>query len=100
MKTPPSNPDTHWENLLRQARSDVGPPVSLPALLRAVHQAPLAAQESWATEFSAFFSSGRIIPGCLAGATAFALLATWQVWDSWQTLPWVQLLDAAAGGAS
>jgi hypothetical protein len=100
MKIPHSDPDPRCENLLRQARSEVSPPLDIPALLRVVRHAPLGSQESWAVQLSEFFSSWHVIPGCLAGAMAFALLATWQAWDSWQTLPWVQLLDAAAGGAS
>ena len=100
MKTPSPNPESRWENLLNQARNDVGPATDVPALLRAVRQAPLAARESWAVEFSALFSSGRFIPGCFAGAAAFALIATWHIWDSLQALPWVQLLDTATGGAS
>jgi hypothetical protein len=100
MKTPPQNSDFRWENLLRQARADVGPPADLAALLRAVGQAPIAPRENWLAEFSALFSSGRFIPSCLAAAAAFAVVATWQVWDSWQTLPWVQLLDLSSGGAS
>jgi hypothetical protein len=100
MKTPPSDSDPHWEKLLRQARMDIAPPVDMPALLHAVRTASLAHPEDWASEFSALFSSGRFIPGCLAGAAAFALIATWQAWDSWQTMPWVQLLDVTIGGAS
>jgi len=100
MKTPPSNSDSRWDDLVRQARADVGPPVDLAALLRAVRQAPLEERRGWFTDFSALFSSARVISGCLAGAGAFALVATWQVWDSWQVLPWIQLLDVATGGAS
>lgn len=100
MKKSPFNPDSHWEKLLNAAQADVGPAADVPALLRAVRHAPVAARESWATEFSALFSSGRFIPGCLAGAAGFALIATWHVWDSLETVPWVQLLDTVTGGAS
>jgi hypothetical protein len=100
MKKPSSDSDPHWESLLLQARTDIAPPVDMPALLRAVRTAPLAQREDWASEFSALFSSGRFIPACLTGAAAFALIATWQVWDSWQALPWVQLLDVTTGGSS
>lgn len=100
MKTPPDNSKPQWENLLQKARADLAPPVDLPALLRAVRQAPVARRESWGEEFSALFSSGRIIPACFAGAAALALIATWQAWDAWQALPWVQLLDGSLGGAS
>jgi len=98
MKTPRPDSDSRWEKLLRQAQADAGPPADLTALLRAVRQAPPAAQAGWATEFTALFSSARIVSGCLAGATACALFTTWQVWDSWQALPWAQLLITAAGG--
>ena len=99
MNTSP-DPDSRWENLLRQAKADVGPSTDVAALLRAVRLEPMAQPRGWAEDFAALFASTRVIPGCLAGASAFALVATWQVWDSWQALPWVQLLDAAAGGAS
>jgi hypothetical protein len=99
MKTPPSNPDSHWENLVQQARADVGPPADLAALLRTVRQAPVAPREGWAAEFTALFAFGRIIPTCLAGAGACAMIASWQAWDSWQALPWAQLLTTATGGS-
>jgi hypothetical protein len=100
MKTPPSDSDQRWETLLKQARSDVGPPTDVPALLRVLHQPAVVARENWTTELAALFPTGRIFSGCLAGAAAFALIATWQVWDSWQDLPWVQLIDVTTGGAS
>jgi len=98
MKIPPSNFDPQWENLLKQARADVGPTVDTQALLRAVRLEPLAPRESWIAEFSALFSSGRVIPTCLAGACAFALIASWEAWNAWQEMPWAQLLDTATGG--
>jgi hypothetical protein len=100
---PPLEPsDPRWENLLRQARADVAPPVDVSALLRVVRQAELAplASQGWAAEISALFPSTRMIPGCLAAAAAFAAVATWHAWDSWQALPWMQLIDASTGGAS
>ncbi len=100
MKIPPSNFDPQWEALLKQARADTGPAADLPALLRVVRHAPFAPHESWGAEFAALFSSGRVIPTCLAGACAFALVATWQAWDTWQEMPWAQLLDTATGGGS
>lgn len=100
MNTPPSNSDSHWEKLLRQARSDVGPPADVAALLRVVRQAPAGAPESWFADFSALFSSSRAIGSCLAAASAFALVATYHVWDTLQVLPWVQLLDTVTGGGS
>jgi len=102
MNTPPDPSDLHWETLLRQARTDVAPPIDVSALLRVVQQErmvpPVAGD--WAAEISALFPSSRMIPGCLAAAAAFAAVATWNAWDSWQTLPWVQLLDVSTGGAS
>jgi hypothetical protein len=102
MKTPPSNRENRWENLVRQARADVGPPTDVAALLRVVLGVPRVSvpRESWIGDFSSLFPSARVIPACLAGATAFALVATWQAWDSWQAFPWVQLLDITSGGAS
>jgi hypothetical protein len=100
MKIPPANSDSRWEKLLRAARADAGPPADVPALLRAVRQASLGARASWTAEFTALFASGRVIAGCLAGASAFVLVASWHAWDAWQTVPWAQLLDAATGGGS
>ncbi|MEO6995078.1 MAG: hypothetical protein ABI273_15840 [Lacunisphaera sp.] len=101
MKNSPSDPDARWENLLNRARRDVGPTADLSASLRAIQHVELApAPTGWAADFSHLFSSGPVIPACLAGAAAFALIATWQVWDTWQTLPWVQLIDSAVGGSS
>jgi hypothetical protein len=100
MKTSPSDSDPNWEKLLRQARADVGPPADVPALLRAVRHAPPATRTGWAADFSALFATSRVITSCLAGASAFALVATWHVWDSWQALPWAQLLDTTVGGGS
>jgi len=101
MKNSPPDPDARWENLLNRARGDVGPTADLATSLRAIQPVQVVTMRSgWAADFSHLFSSGPVIPACLAGAAAFALIATWQVWDSWQTLPWVQLLDSAVGGSS
>jgi hypothetical protein len=101
MKNSPPDPDARWENLLNRARGDVGPTADLAASLRAIREVEITpTRTGWAADFSLLFSSGPVIPACLAGAAAFALLATWQAWDSWQTLPWVQLIDSAVGGSS
>ena len=100
MKTPPSNSDPQWENLLNRAKADVAPPVDLTALLRVVRQAPAASRENWADEFCALFGTSRFIPGCLAAAAGFGLVASWQAWESLQDVPWVQLIDTTIGGAS
>ncbi len=99
MKTPPSNFDSRWENLVRQAQADAGPAPDLPALLRAVRQAPVVSREGWAAEFTALFASARVVPACLAASCALACFASWQAWDSWQALPWAQLLTTATGGS-
>lgn len=100
MKIPPSNFDSDWEKLLQRARTDVGPPADAAALLRAVRSAPGEFRGGWLAEFSALFSSGRVVSGCLAAAAAFAVVASWQVWDAWQDVPWAQMLDSATGGGS
>lgn len=102
MNTPSDPSNSHWENLLRQARSDVAPPIDVAKLLRVVRQAEPApcVSAGWADEISALFPSARMVPGCLAAAAAFGAVATWHAWDSWQTLPWVQLIDASTGGGS
>ena len=100
MKTPPSNSDPQWENLLNRAKADLAPPVDLAALLHAVRQAPAASRANWAEEFRALFATSRFIPGCFAAAAAFALVASWQAWESLQDVPWVQLIDSTIGGAS
>lgn len=103
MNTPTDDSDPRWENLLRQARADVGPPVDVSALQRVVREATIISPTStgdWTAEISALFPSARMIPGCLAAALALAAIATWHAWDSWQTLPWMQLLDPGSGGVS
>jgi hypothetical protein len=94
------NPDSEirWKKLVARAKADVGPPADLPALLRAVREASPVAQAGWAGEFSALFASGRFLSGCLAGTFACALFASWQVWESWQALPWGQWLVTTTGG--
>ena len=63
MKTPPSDPDSRWEKLVQQARADVGPATDLPALLRAVRNAPVASRGGgWAAEFTALIAFGRAFP--------------------------------------
>jgi hypothetical protein len=99
MKKPRSDSDPRWEELLRQACADAGPPASLPALLRVVREAPLTSRAEWAAEFAAFFVSGRAVSACLVGAGVFASLTTWEVWDCWRTLAWAQLIVATTGGA-
>jgi hypothetical protein len=102
MNTPTENSDSRWENLLRQARADVAPPVNVSALQRVVRDTAISPveNEGWAAEISALFPSTGMIPGCLAAALALAAVATWHAWDSWQALPWMQLLDASTGGGS
>ena len=99
MKTPPPNPDSHWDELVRQARADCGPAADVPALLRAVRQAPVSVREDWAAEFTALFASVRVVPACLAASCAFAGFAGWQAWNAWQVLPWAELLSTATGGS-
>jgi len=99
MKTSPSNPDSRWDELVRQARSDCGPAIDGPALLRAMRQAPVTLREDWVTEFTALFASARVVPACLAASCAFAGFASWQAWNAWQVLPWAELLSTATGGS-
>ncbi len=98
MKNPRSNSDSHWEKLIREARADVGPPANSAALLRVIRQAPLVSRESWFDEFSALFSTGKVMTVCLAGSSMIAMVTAWQVWDVWEALPWAQLLANATGG--
>lgn len=91
--------EKRWEDLVAQARADVGPSVDVPELLRAVRGAAREARTSWAAEFSALFSAGRVVQTCMAGAVAIAALTTWQVWEWWQALPWAQWLVPPGGGA-
>ena len=91
------DPEFRWEKLIAQARADVGPPVDLPALLRAVRETSPPDHNGWAAEF-ATLATGRAISGCLAGTCAFAALASWQAWETWQALPWAQWLATTTGG--
>ncbi len=95
MKSPDSDP--RWEALVRQAREDAGPPVDLPALLRAVRQAPLTVAPSWSAEFAALCGSPRRIGLCLGSAAAFTVVATWQAWETSSLLPWAEFYFATGG---
>jgi len=101
MKTPPSNFDPRWDKLLQRARPDVPPAADVAALHRVVREAQAVAPKGWAAEVFAFFESSRLLPWCGVGACIFTLVATWEAWDWWQTLPWVaQLLAMTTGGLS
>ena len=100
MKTPPPNPDSRWDGLVRQARSDAAPPVDVAALLRAVRQAGPAPDTGWLADLAALFSARRAWATCLAGSAACALVVAWEIWDSARALPWAQLIDSATGGGS
>jgi len=100
MKRPEHNFDPEWEKRLPQARADSVPSIDLPALLRAVRQEPLRANdEGWTAAFSQCFAQRRAFVTCLAGVGAFALLASWPIWECWQELAWVQMLAPTVGGA-
>ena len=101
MKRPESNFGPEWEKRLQQARADSVPPIDVSALLRVVRSEPLRANdEGWTAAFSQRFAERRAFATCLAGAGAFALLASWPVWECWQELAWVQMLAPTLGGAS
>lgn len=99
MKRPSGDSDARWENLLRQAQRDTAPSVDVPALLRAVRTAAAEPRRGWTGDFLVLFASRRVALGCLAGAAAFALLASWQAWTVWAVMPWAQLLATTTGGA-
>ena len=92
------DPDSRWEKLVARARDDAPPPVDLAALRQAVRAATFAPHAGWAEEFLGLFSARPVFSACLAGAAAFALVATWQVWDLWQALPWAEWLMETGGG--
>lgn len=99
MNNAPEDSEARWENLLRRAQRDTAPSVNVPALLRAVRTAATEPRRGWTGDFLALFGSGRVAAGCLAGAAAFALLASWQAWTLWEVMPWVQLVATTTGGA-
>jgi hypothetical protein len=99
MNKSPGDSEARWENLLRQAQPDTAPSVNVPALLRAVRLAAAEPRRGWAGDFLALCGSARVAASCLAGAAAFALLASWQAWTLWEVMPWVQLVATTTGGA-
>jgi hypothetical protein len=99
MNKPSGDSEARWENLLRRAQRDTAPSVNVPALLRAVRLATAEPRRGWAADFLALCGSARVAAGCLAGAAAFALLASWQAWTLWKVMPWVQLVATTTGGA-
>lgn len=100
MKTPRFDSDDAWRKLLERARADATPPVNVPALLRAVREARPTPRVGWAAELATMFAAHRVVPACLAAASAMALLTAWQVWEWWHALPWAQLITDATGGGS
>lgn len=98
MKTPRSDSDLRWEDLVRRARADIAPPLDVPALQRALSRAAPPQREGWVGEFFTVFAPARAMASCLAGAGIFGLLAAWRVWELSQALPWAQFL-AVTGGA-
>lgn len=98
MKKSGPDSESHWENLLRKARADIGPEVNTAALLRSMREASVTKRESWLEEISDLFASTRVVLTCLAGAAAIALVTVWQVWETWQVLPWAEWLANATGG--
>jgi hypothetical protein len=97
---PDSDSARAWAERLRRARADVPPPVDRAALLRSVRSAMLPAPEppGWTAELARLFSPAKIVPACLGAAAAIALFASVQAWDTWQALPWAQLLGTINGG--
>jgi hypothetical protein len=102
MSTPHPEPSpesaARWKKLLAQARADAPPPVDVAALRRVVREAAVAPRAGWADEFFALFSARPVFSACLAGAGALALVATWQMWDLWQALPWAAWAMETGGG--
>lgn len=89
-----------WDDLVRRARADAPPPLDTVALLRAVHQAAPEPQPDWFAAFAEFFGSRRALATCATLAAGFALVATWEAFDVWQTLSWAECLALGAGGVS
>jgi membrane-associated protease RseP (regulator of RpoE activity) len=101
MKRTPSPSDSHWENLVRRARHDVGPSVDLAALKRVVREAATAEplSDGWFGEFFELSISARVLSGCVTIAGLCGAAASWEAWTAWQTLPWAQFLGSTTGGA-
>ncbi len=101
MNTLPDPGDSRWEDLLDRARKDRPAPVDLAALQRQVrHEARrlATARRAVALDWTALLPFRSVVSSCLAGTCAFTLIASWQVWQWWQVLPWAQLLVASSGG--
>jgi hypothetical protein len=97
MKKPRLNSDSRWDKLVRQAQADAGPPANLSALLRAVRAATEETRPGWITEFASLFNVRRVLPACVTGTVAIALVTTWEAWNVWQALPWAQLISTGGG---
>lgn len=99
----PTSSDSNWENLVRRARADVGPPADLTALRRVVREAAVTAAApmtgGWLAEFFALSISTRVLSACVTIAALCGAAATWEAWTVWQTLPWAQFLGGTTGGA-
>lgn len=95
----PSSPSPHdrWNALVSRARGDAPPPLDLSATLRAV-RAAAPDSTGWLADFTALFATRSAVRICLLGTATFAVIATWEAWNFWQTLPWIQLIAPANGG--
>ena len=101
MNTPPDPGDSRWNDLLARARKDQPAPVDLAALQRGVNleaRRLATARRTVAPDWTALLPFRSLVSSCLAGTCAFTLIASWQVWQWWQVLPWAQLLVASSGG--
>jgi hypothetical protein len=97
MKQKP-DPETPWQKLVARAREDASPPIDRAALHRAVREFAPQTADGGAADFLAGMATRRVLSGCLAGAGACAVLASWQAWETWQALPWAQWLATTTGG--
>ena len=98
MKTPRSDDNERWEQLVQQARADTPPPVNLSALLCVVNAAAASSPLTWIDEFLSTFAFGRAVSVCVGGIGTLLLFTSWQVWDCWHSLAWAQLLVPPPGG--
>ncbi len=97
MNSSPPSPHDRWNALVSRARADAPPPLDLSATLRAV-RAAAPDSTGWLADFTALFATRSAVRTCLLATAAFAVVATWQMWNFWETLPWIQLIAPTSGG--
>jgi len=98
MNTDPSEKDRRWDNLVRQARGDVPPPVDVTAaILREASCLAATPAPDWSGELSRWLGARVWLTGAVAASAL--VVGGWTLREALEKdLPWVELAAATATG--